>query len=306
MAKKNKNSRDIHGLLVLDKSLGTSSNHALQRVKRLFNAKKAGHTGTLDPLATGALVLCFGRATKIADHVMGAKKSYYTVAKLGEQTDTGDKEGQVIATEQVNQQHLDAIAQTVESFVGDIQQIPPMYSAIKKDGVPMYKLAREGKQVERPARQVHIYSIEVEQIQANKIGMTVHCSKGTYIRTLVEDIGIKLGCLAHVDELRRLSVGEFGITHDMYTYEQLEQIRDEQGLAALERTMLSAETAFNEYPQYEMKNGLLLSLEQGRKIRFPAAINSRYMRIYDTDRVFRGLGEQKDDGFVHFSKFYMS
>jgi tRNA pseudouridine55 synthase len=305
LAKKNKFSRDIHGLLVLDKSLGISSNHALQHVKRLFNAKKAGHTGTLDPLATGALVLCFGRATKIADHVMGAKKSYYTVAKLGEQTDTADKEGQVVATVEVEQRHLDAIIETVKSFVGDIDQIPPMYSAIKKDGVPMYKLAREGKQVERPSRRVHIDSIVIESIQKDKIGMTVHCSKGTYIRTLVEDIGAKLGCLAHVDELRRLSVGNFGLTYDMYTYEQLEQISSD-GVMALERTMLPAEVAFYEYPQIEMKNGLLLSLEQGRKIRFPAAINSNYVRIYDTNRVFRGLGEQKDDGFVQFSKFYMS
>ncbi|MCL4147813.1 UNVERIFIED_CONTAM: hypothetical protein GTU68_018180, partial [Idotea baltica] len=179
----------IHGLLVLDKSLGISSNHALQHVKRLFNAKKAGHTGTLDPLATGALVLCFGRATKIADHIMGAKKSYYTVAKLGEQTDTADKEGQVIATSEVKQQHLDAITETVKSFVGDIDQIPPMYSAIKKDGVPMYKLAREGKQVERPSRRVYIDSIVIESIQENRIGMTVHCSKGHYIRTWLKIFG---------------------------------------------------------------------------------------------------------------------
>jgi tRNA pseudouridine55 synthase len=305
LAKKNKFSRDIHGLLVLDKSLGLSSNHALQRVKRLFNAKKVGHTGTLDPLATGALVLCFGRATKIADHVMGAKKSYYAVAKLGEQTDTGDREGQIIATEDVKQRHLDAIAEVVKTFVGDIEQVPPMYSAIKKNGVPMYKLAREGKHVERPSRQVHVYSIVIDSIQGNKVGMTIHCSKGTYIRTLVEDFGAKLGCLAHVDELRRLSVGAFGTAYDMVTYEQLEQISAD-GVAALERTILPVETAFYEYPQFEIKNGLLLSLEQGRKIRFPATINSKYVRIYDTNRVFRGLGEQKDDGFVHFSKFYIS
>ena len=303
MAKKNKFSRDIHGLLALDKSLGISSNHALQHVKRLFNAKKAGHTGTLDPLATGALVLCFGRATKIADHIMGAKKCYYTVAKLGEQTDTGDKEGQVIATVEVNQQHLDAITDTVKSFVGDIDQIPPMYSAIKKDGVPMYKLAREGKQVERASRRVHIYSIVIDKIQDDKFGIIVHCSKGTYIRTLVEDIGAKLGCLAHVDELRRLSVGEFGRAYEMVSYEQLEQI-SANGAVALERMILPVETAFYEYPQYEMKNGLILCLEQGRKIRFPAVINSKYMRIYDTNRVFRGLGEHKEDGLVHFSQFY--
>ncbi|MDW3095080.1 MAG: tRNA pseudouridine(55) synthase TruB [Gammaproteobacteria bacterium] len=304
MAKKNKFGRDIHGLLVLDKSLGLSSNHALQRVKRLFNAKKAGHTGTLDPLATGVLVICFGRATKIADHVMGAKKSYYVVAKLGEQTDTGDKEGQVVASEKVNQQQLDVLVETVKSFQGDIEQIPPMYSAIKKDGVPMYKFARQGKQVERASRQVHIHSIAIENIQDKRVAMTVHCSKGTYIRTLVEDIGKKLGCLAHVDELRRLSVGEFGLAYKMYTYEQLEQLSS-TGVNELEKTMLPVQAAFVGYPRFEMKNGLLLSLEQGGKIRFPEAINSKYIRIYDTNRIFRGLGEKKDDGFVHFSKFYM-
>lgn len=305
MAKKNKYGRDIHGLLVLDKPLGLSSNHALQRVKRIFNAKKAGHTGTLDPLATGVLVVCFGRATKIADHLMEASKSYHTVAKLGEQTDTGDKEGAVIDQAQVFQQHRDELTKTAKSFEGDIQQIPPMYSAIKKDGVPMYKLARQGKQVERPSRQVRIYSIEVSNIENEKAAMTVHCSKGTYIRTLVEDIGVKLGCLAHIEELRRLTVGEFGQNFKMYTIEELEQL-SQHGSETLDRVLLTIETAFYQYPKYEMKNGLILSLEQGGRIRFPADSNSRYIRIYDTNRVFRGLGERKIDGFVHFSKFCLS
>ena len=243
MAKKNKFGRDIHGLLVLDKPLGVSSNHALQRVKRLFNAKKAGHTGTLDPLATGVLVLCFGRATKIADHVMGAKKSYYVVAKLGDQTDTADKEGEIIASADVNEQHLSALTEVVKSFVGEIEQIPPMYSALKKDGVPLYKLAREGKEVERAVRKVKIYSCVIENVQNDKVGMTVHCSKGTYIRTLVEDIGAKLGCFAHVDELRRLSVGDFGLTHKMYSYETLEQLAEQQPLE-LERDHYSCGDCF--------------------------------------------------------------
>ena len=224
MAKKSKSGRDLHGLLVLDKPLGLSSNHALQRVKRLFNAKKVGHTGTLDPLATGVLVLCFGRATKIVDHIMQAKKVYYVVAKLGEQTDTGDSEGQVIASDEVTQQHIDKVESIVESFVGEIEQIPPMYSALKKDGVPLYKMARKGQEVERTPRKVHIESIDINRIDVDTVAMTVCCSKGTYIRTLVEDIGTKLGCYAHVAELRRLSVGCFGTQLPMVTFEQLEAL----------------------------------------------------------------------------------
>ena len=302
MAKKNKFARDIHGLLVLDKPLGLSSNQALQRVKYLFNAKKAGHTGTLDPLATGVLVLCFGRATKVAEHVMGARKSYYVVAKLGEQTDTGDREGEVIRKADVTEAHLANISKVVKEFVGQIEQLPPMYSAIKKDGVPLYKHARQGKQVERESRRVLIYSIQVESIQDYEVAMTVHCSKGTYIRTLVEDIGTSLGCGAHVHELRRLSVGEFGVAQKMHTYEELED-HARQGFSALSRLVLPIETAFLAYPRAELKNGLLLAMEQGAKLKILEEISADYVRIYDTNQVFRGLGHKDEEGFMHFSKF---
>lgn len=301
MAKKNKSGRDLHGLLVLDKPLGLSSNHALQRVKRLFNANKAGHSGTLDPLATGVLVLCFGRATKIVEHIMQATKSYYVVAKLGEQTDTADSEGEVIASHQVTLQHINDIATTVESFVGDIEQIPPMYSALKKDGVPLYKLARKGKAVERTPRQVCIHSCDLNHVGSDTFAMTVNCSKGTYIRTLVEDIGTKLGCYAHVAELRRLSVGCFGKSLPMVTTEHLEELA-ENSQASLERTLVPIEAAFSDYPSYEMKNGLLLALEQGTRVKFPADINEQYIRIYDTNRVFRGLGAKDAQGSVKFDR----
>lgn len=305
MAKKNKSGRDLHGLLVLDKPLGLSSNHALQRVKYLFNAKKAGHTGTLDPLATGALVLCFGRATKIVDHIMEARKAYYTVAKLGLRTETGDAEGDVIDRVEVAPKHIENVTSVVDSFVGEIEQIPPMYSALKKDGVPLYKLARKGKDVERAPRKVCIDAIEIHRTNLEQIAMTVRCSKGTYIRTLVEDIGAKLGCHAHVAELRRLSVGSFGADFPMYTMEQLEEMAADS-LESLERVLLPIETAFLDYPEYEMKNGLLLGLEQGARLIYPEGINSKYIRIYDTNRVFRGLGAKNQQGFIDFSKFYMS
>ena len=290
---------------MLDKPLGLSSNHALQRVKRLFNAKKVGHTGTLDPLATGVLVLCFGRATKIVEHIMDARKSYYVVAKLGQQTDTGDQEGAVVARHEVTSEHLNNLHSVVQSFIGEIEQVPPMYSALKKDGVPLYKLARQGKDVERAVRQVHIGAIEVKDLDADHVVMTVECSKGTYIRTLVEDIGIKLGCLAHVSELRRLTVGCFGQTLPMHTLAELELLAD-KSLQALEQTLLPIETAFLAYPKYEMKNALILALEQGARVKFPANINNKYIRIYDTNRVFRGLGARNPQGIVNFSRFYMS
>jgi len=301
LAKKNKSGRDLHGLLVLDKPLGLSSNHALQRVKRLFNAKKAGHTGTLDPLATGVLVICFGRATKIVDHIMGSTKAYFVVAKLGEQTDTADREGQVIASSNVTDEHRTKIASVVEQFVGDIEQIPPMYSALKKEGVPLYKYAREGKEVERRSRHVRVDSININNIDAYTVAMTVHCSKGTYIRTLIEDIGNKLGCYAHVAELRRLSVGAFGNDMPMHTISELEHYA-ENSVQSLERTLLPIEAAFKDYPKYEMKNGLLQALEQGVRLKYPCEEKSKFIRIYDSNRIFRGLGSRDSQGLVNFSK----
>ncbi len=300
MANKN-TGRDLHGLLVLDKPLGLSSNHALQRVKRLFNAKKVGHTGTLDPLATGVLVLCFGRATKIVDHIMDARKSYYVVAQLGQQTDTADKEGEVIASSEVTEQHIGKLASTLKGFVGEIEQIPPMYSALKKDGVPLYKLARAGKQVDRHPRQVCIDSIELNMLDSENFSMTVACSKGTYIRTLVDDIGLQLGCHAHVTTLRRLSVGCFGKDVPMHSMQQLEA-QAEDSRASLQRMLLPIESAFLDYPRHEMKNGLLAALEQGVRVKYPADISSKNIRIYDTNGVFRGLGTMNPQGFIQFNR----
>ena len=300
MARKKKG-RDLHGLLVLDKPLGLSSNHALQRVKQLFNAKKAGHTGTLDPLATGVLVLCFGRATKIVEHVMGLQKSYRVVAKLGEQTVTADSEGEIIKTEQVTTEHLQEFANTALQFVGEIEQLPPMYSALKKDGVPLYKIARAGKEVEREPRKVRIYSIEIESVEYDLATMTVHCSKGTYIRTLVEDIGTKLGCGAHVKELRRRSVGEFGLNYPMHTMEQLEQLADNNDLS--ERLLLPIEAAFMCYPKVEIKEGLIQLVELGKKIKLPCSQEDEFVRIYDTNQSFRGLAQVNHGRLEQFSRF---
>ena len=292
----------MHGLLVLDKPLELSSNHALQRVKRLLNAKKAGHTGTLDPLATGALVICLGRATKIADHITSASKRYFVIAKLGEQTATGDLEGDVVQQAEVTQQHIDKLEATIPHFLGEIEQIPPMFSAIKKDGVPLYKLARQGQEVERAARKVTIKQIEIGEITSDTVTMTVQCSKGTYIRTLVEDIGKELGCYAHVQTLRRLSVGDFGRQYPMVTLEEIEAMQAQE--QDLEKLILPTEAAFSEYPFKVLNHAFILMLLKGMKLQLLDPEEAGYLCIYDTQRIFRGLAVIDQGRIVKFNQFY--
>ncbi len=303
MSRNKKRGRDLHGLLVLDKPIGLSSNRALQQVKRLFDAKKAGHTGTLDPLATGVLVICFGRATKIAQHVTDSNKIYQLKARLGEVTDTGDREGQVIATSLVTENHLRQLNKVIRNFEGAIKQTPPMYSAIKQNGVPLYKLARKGLEVERSSRDVNIDSITLDKVGTDWFECTVVCSKGTYIRTLVEDIGQQLGCGAHVQELRRTQVGEFGHRIEMISLNELEQWAGEDKVR-LDRFLLPIEKAFLHYPRIGLKNGLLQLAERGATLKLESASNDEFFRIYDSDQMFRGIGQLDSGGCLHFQKFH--
>ena len=219
---------DITGGLLLDKPVDLSSNHALQRAKRAFNANKAGHTGTLDPFATGLLVCCFGRATKISTLMLEADKSYRATLSLGAETDSGDLTGEVV--QQADYQAVDLSSERVKEvltqFKGEIEQIPPMHSALKRDGKPLYEYARQGIVLERPPRQVTIYSIELIRLEAETLVIDVECSKGTYIRTLAQDIGRVLGCYAHLSALRRLSVGDF-LLSDAVTLEQIQKEAEE-------------------------------------------------------------------------------
>ncbi len=303
MARKKNRGRDLHGLLVLDKPLGISSNQALQQVKKLFNAKKAGHTGTLDPLATGVLVICFGKATKTAQHVTDASKTYLVTAKLGESTDTGDKEGEVVERVIVTAAHVRRLDAVIQQYVGKIKQTPPMFSALKQKGVPLYKLARAGVNVPREAREVTIYAARLESANTQQFKLMVHCSKGTYIRTLVEDVGQDLGCGAHVVDLRRAKVGIFGQDTPVYTLDELKRIAA-TGTAQLDRTLLPIEKAFGHYPQVELKNGLILLAERGVALKLATSQNGEYVRVVDSDRVFRGLGHLDDSGHLHFQRFY--
>ena len=303
MAKKKNRGRDLHGLLVLDKPLGISSNRALQKVKKLFNARKAGHTGTLDPLATGVLVICFGKATKTAQHVTDASKTYCVTARLGESTDTGDKEGEVLERVSVTAEHVQRLDAVIQKFVGRIKQTPPMFSALKQKGVPLYKLARAGVSVPREARDVTIHAARLQGVSTQQFELMVHCSKGTYIRTLVEDIGRDLGCGAHVVELRRTSVGIFGQDTPAYTLDDLERIATASA-EQLDRTILPIEKAFGHYPEVELKNGLILLAERGVALKLVEAHEGEYVRVIDSDRVFRGLGQLDDSGRLHFQRFY--
>lgn len=233
---------DITGVLLLDKPLDLSSNHALQRAKRAFNANKAGHTGTLDPFATGLLVCCFGRATKISTLMLEADKSYRATLKLGAETDSGDLTGEVIQSTELDELDLGHIRvrEVLQQFTGEISQIPPMHSALKRDGKPLYEYARQGIVLEREPRQVTIYSIELVSLDTDSMVIDVACSKGTYIRTLAQDIGRTLGCYAHLTALRRLSVGDFTLT-DAVSLEQVQKVAEEEGSAALQKYLIPLE-----------------------------------------------------------------
>ena len=216
MAKRGAKGRDISGILLLDKPQGLTSNQALQRAKRLFNAKKAGHTGSLDPLATGMLPVCFGEATKISNYLLNADKRYHAVCKLGQRTDSADADGKVISTRPTAGVSEQQIRQVLQQFEGEIQQVPPMHSAIKQDGVPLYKLAHQGIEVAREARIISIYEISLINWQKDTLELDIRCSKGTYVRSLGVDLARHLNCNGHVSQLRRLASGEFTLRQAVF------------------------------------------------------------------------------------------
>ncbi|MDC4893088.1 tRNA pseudouridine(55) synthase TruB [Acinetobacter baumannii] len=224
--------RHISGVFLLNKPLGLSSNAALQKVRWLYRAQKAGHTGALDPLATGLLPICLGEATKFSHYLLDSTKRYQTTVRLGQTTTTGDVEGDILQERPIPVLSKELIEQTLEKFRGDIQQVPPMYSALKKEGKPLYELARKGIEIEREARPVTIYTLELIEFTENSITLDVTCSKGTYIRVLGEDIGEALGCGGHLTMLHRIQTGHFELIPS-YTIEYLESLTEEQREALL-------------------------------------------------------------------------
>jgi tRNA pseudouridine55 synthase len=283
--------RKLDGVLLLDKPLDLSSNTALQIARRLFNAEKAGHTGTLDPLATGLLPLCFGESTKFAGELLDADKAYEATLKLGVTTTTADAEGEVLKTRLVNvtQEMLDA---ALQGFLGEIDQVPPMYSALKRDGKPLYEYARAGIELERAARRVTIHAIRLLEWSGEVVRISVDCSKGTYIRTLAEDIGEVLGCGAHLTALRRTRIGTIALERAV-TLLELEQAEG----AARDAMLLPADALLNDLPRAQLDSQASDRLLHGQAVPWSGTAGQRF-RAYVDDGRFVGLCELGDDGML--------
>ncbi len=284
----------VDGVLLLNKPAGITSNQALQRVKRLFRAKKAGHTGSLDPAATGMLPLCFGEATKVCAFLLDADKSYRVTAKLGSRTDTGDATGTEIEAAAVPELSADEWRGLLEDFLGDSLQVPPMYSALKQGGQRLYKLARKGETVEREPRPIRIHAIELLEIAGSRLVFRVHCSKGTYVRTLVEDIAAKAGTVAHTASLHRETVGEFQAA-DMLEMGMLEKDA-EAGEGALQGRLLPPDAALGGFPALELNAANAAKFTAGQGISVSGEGLEGLVRVYGEERNFCGVGELSRDG----------
>jgi len=288
--------RDVHGIVALDKPVGLTSNQALQRARRLFRARKAGHTGSLDPLASGLLPLCFGEATRLSSQLLEAAKAYEVTGRLGQRTETGDAEGAIV--EELAWGHVDrpSLVACLQDFVGPLEQVPPMYSALKQNGRRLYELARRGQQVARQARPIKIHAIELSALDGTDFSLSVRCSKGTYIRTLIEDIARSMGSCAHVTCLRRTAVGPFRI-EDALTLEALRRAA-EVGDGALERHLIAPDEAVSNLP------AVALDADAARRVRHGQAVPSvdpeisGQIRLYDERHNFIGLGEADATGQI--------
>lgn len=288
--------RAVSGIILLDKPRGFTSNAALQKVRWLLNAEKAGHTGSLDPLATGVLPLCFGEATKFSQYLLDADKGYETLAQLGVTTTTADAEGEVIERKPVavSEEQIEAL---LPRFRGDQMQVPPMYSALKRDGQPLYKLARAGEVVEREPRSVKIARLDLLSLETDKARFAVSCSKGTYIRTLVEDIGRELGCGAHVAELRRTQAGPFDLAQTV-SLEALEQAHAEGGPEAVDAFLKPSDSGLGHWPLLQLSEHSAFYWLHGQPVRAPEAPKFGMLRVQDHTGRFIGIGEVSEDGLI--------
>lgn len=287
---------NIHGIVLLDKPTSMSSNKALQITKHRFNAAKAGHTGSLDPLATGLLPICFGQATKISEYLLHSHKRYQTVIKLGEVTDTLDSEGEVTQRHEV-QVSDEQIEIALEQFRGDIKQVPPMYSALKKDGQPLYKLARKGQVIERPARDMNVFELTAERVDKFLLKLNVHCSSGFYIRSLAHDLGQALSCGAHVVELRRTHIKSTSVqqAHSLDTVEQAE----------LTDVLLPIDTLITEMPKLMLNQQQQTNLMHGRAASAEGLTTDGVSRLYGVDDRLFGIGEVTEAGLIKSHKMFV-
>ncbi|MCG7497552.1 tRNA pseudouridine(55) synthase TruB [Vibrio sp. Of7-15] len=295
--------RPVDGVILLDKPTGITSNDALQKVKRIYFAEKAGHTGALDPLATGMLPICLGEATKFSQFLLDSDKRYRVIAKLGERTNTSDSDGEVVETREVKVDR-GQLERCIAKFRGETDQIPSMFSALKYQGRPLYEYAREGVEVPRESRKITVYSIELIRFEGDEVEMDVHCSKGTYIRTITDDLGEMLGCGAHVTSLRRTGVSNYPMDR-VVTLEQLEELLEqarEQDIAPrelLDPLLLPMDSAVQDLQEVNMLPELADMVLHGQPVQiFGAPVEGQVRMTSGEERTFIGIGQIDDDGRV--------
>ena len=288
--------RNINGIVVLDKANGLSSNAALQEVKRLYEANKAGHAGSLDPLATGVLPVCLGEATKVSQFLLDSDKRYRARIKLGIRTDTGDREGSIIERNEGIRVSREAIERALTKFKGEVEQVPPMHSAIKMNGVPLYKLARKGIAVEREPRLVTLYQICLVEFVNSELELEISCSKGTYIRTIADDLGQILGCGAHVIELRRTQAGVF-TEKDSISSEELALEKENRGLDKIDQFLIPMDRAIQDLPEVNLPSITASHVKNGQAVLVRHLPKNGLVRMYE-DEQFIGIGSIDDDGKV--------
>ena len=288
--------RNISGIVVLDKANGLSSNAALQEVKRLYEANKAGHAGSLDPLATGVLPVCLGEATKVSQFLLDSDKCYRARIKLGIRTDTGDSEGSIIERNAGISVSRKAIERALTKFKGEIEQVPPMHSAIKMNGVPLYKLARKGIVVEREPRLVTLYQVCLVEFVNSELELEISCSKGTYIRTIADDLGQELGCGAHVIELRRTQAGVF-TEKDSISAEELALEKENRGLDKIDQFLIPMDRAIQDLPEVNLPSITASHVKNGQAVLVRHLPKNGLVRMYE-DELFIGIGSIDDDGKV--------
>lgn len=287
--------RELDGILLLDKPLGLSSNQALQQARRLFQAEKAGHTGSLDPLATGMLPVCFGEATKLSGMLLDADKCYVARVQLGQRTSTGDAEGEVVETSSPSGLRMEDFAAVKSRFLGPILQVPPMYSALKHEGRRLYELARSGEEVVRSPREVRIHELELVSFDGRELTISARCSKGTYIRTLAEDLAAAVGQCAHLSGLRRTEVHPFGALR-MRSLEELQSLAD-QGLESLDAVLLPLAAATVDWPQARLEKSVVARLARGLPVDAPAGLPSgRSLALLDEENRLMAVGELNAEG----------
>jgi tRNA pseudouridine55 synthase len=304
LGRRRKSGRSVNGVLLLNKPIGLTSNKVLQKVRWLFDANRAGHTGALDPLASGVLPLCFGEATKFSQYLLDSDKYYRSTYTLGISTTTGDSEGEVISQQDASNITLQQVQDKIQDFQGEIDQVPSMYSALKHNGQPLYKLARQGIEIDRPARQITIFDYQITDFRPGtnaKVDVEVHCSKGTYIRTLAEDLGAALGCGAHVSALHRFRAGPFD-EQQAISLEELEKLREQGSVEQLDQLLKPVDTPVSNYPAVEFDQILAGFFQLGQEISSNKAFHQGQegdiVRVFREGGTFLGIGTVTEDGKI--------